>query len=80
MKKGNSIKHKVNMKGLERWLSGLEHCLLFQGPGFEFQHPYGTSQLPLTLVPRDLTPCSGLGGYLACMWCTDIHTSKHLCI
>jgi hypothetical protein len=48
-----------------------------RGPRFNFQHPYGSnSQAPATPVSGDLKPSSGLCGYQACKWYTDIQACK----
>ena len=38
-----------------------------RGPGFSSQQPHGSSQPPVTPVPRDLMPSSGL-----CRYCTHV--------
>lgn len=48
-----------------------------RGLRFCSQHPHGSSELSLILVPGELTP-SGLHRYQAQMQCTYIHASKSL--
>ena len=40
-----------------------------RGPGFNSQHPHGSSQLPVTLVSGDLTPSHRH----ACRQITNVH-------
>lgn len=48
------------------------------GPRFNPQHPNGTLQLLVTLVPGDLTPSSGICRHQACTQCADIYVGKTL--
>jgi len=43
----------------------------FLGPGFDFQHPHGSSQVPVTPVSS-----TGPHGHQPHTWCTDICTHK----
>ena len=47
---------KSRLKGLERWLSSSELCLLFQRMGFDSQYLRGSLQLSASPVPGDLRP------------------------
>jgi len=46
------------------------------GPGFDSQHPDGSSQLSVTSVPGDPGPFSGLLWHQMFMWFIDMHASK----
>lgn len=46
--------------GLERWSNKKKHSLLLQKIQFTSQHSHSSSQLFITLVPRNMTPSSDL--------------------
>jgi hypothetical protein len=50
--------------------------MLFQRTGFDSQHPYGSSQLPVTPVPGHQTPSCGLCVHDSCTWYSDIYAGK----
>ena len=47
-------------------------------PKFDPQHPHGSSQQSVTLVPEDPMPSSGFSRHQACTWYTNIHVDKTL--
>jgi hypothetical protein len=43
---------------------------------FNSQHPHGSSQLLLTLLPEGLILSFSFHGNQECTWCTDIHAGQ----
>lgn len=56
--------------GLERWLGGQKHWLLFQRIQVRIPAPTGPLKLSVTLVPQDTMPSSGPS------WARGIHAGK----
>lgn len=48
-----------------------------RGAYFYSQHPHGDPQLPVTPVPEELLPISGICGHQALKWYTDPYTSNN---
>lgn len=88
-KSGHGQRHLCRMarNGLlkKSWAGEIARWLLFQRVQVQFPAPSWQLTLPVTPVPRGLTPCSGLCGHQAWTWCTDAykqtthqtHTSSH---
>lgn len=53
---------------LERWLGGEAHRLFSRGLVFDTQHPLGSQETSVTLVPRYLIPSSDLLGHHTSRW------------
>lgn len=59
LKKNLNNNKRITMSR-ERKFIGSDYWQFFQKPGFNSSHPHGSSQPPVTLVPEDLMPSSGL--------------------
>ncbi|CAO2607031.1 hypothetical protein LEMLEM_LOCUS13151, partial [Lemmus lemmus] len=56
--------HFENQARLERWLNSYEYLLLFQRTRVQVPAPMSrSSQVPVTIVPRDQTTSFGLHGH-----------------
>ena len=61
------ISYKNKARGW-RYGSVVKSTCSCRGPRFGSQNPHSSSQPPVTLVPEDLTPSSGLHRHTACVW------------
>ena len=70
--------YKTETSRYQGWRAGsmVKNTCSYKGPGFDSQHPRGSSLLSVIPVPGDPASFSDLPGHQACEWYIDIHIGK----